>query len=391
MLPGKLPSAHGTGGQGEAMYSRFLRAASLVVVFFLLAVLVSACKLPVEPVKLGLAINLSGRGGMAGEHIRDGALLAVRVVNEGGGINGRPLVLLVRDDENNQQQIKTVDQSLIDEGVVAIVGHSYSANTIIAYPLVTSQHTLLVTGYTASNKLSGQDDLFFRTSVDCTLYGQKAAELFNRRQVKSLAVIMDMANAGFALDYVKFLKQHFAGTVTEVRFTSKEDEDWPRIIAEVLAAGPDTVMSLAEANMTGVAAQKLREAGYNGPLAATIWAQDPTLLDYGGTTVDNMSIITFMPEENSRPDYLAFAARMRKEFKEEANARSSRSYELIMILADALRQCGVINAQELKRQLLARKYETILGEVRFDQYGDVVRPVYEVVVSDGHFQTKGVI
>ncbi|MBU0909755.1 MAG: ABC transporter substrate-binding protein [Proteobacteria bacterium] len=373
------------------MHTRFLRAASLIIVFFLLSVLLPACKQTPEPIKIGLVINLSGRGGMAGEHIRDGALLAVREVNEGGGINGRPLILLVRDDENNKDQIKKVDQSLINEGVVAIVGHSYSANTITAYPLVTSRNTLLITGYTATNKLSGQDDLFLRTSVDCTLYGQKTAELFNLRQVKSLAVIMDMVNPGFALDYVKYLKEHFSGTVTEVRFTSKEDEDWPRIIGEVIAAGPDMVLSLAEASVTGLAAQKLRKEGYSGPLAASIWAQDPTLLDFGGKAVDNMSIVTFIPEENSRPAYLAFADRLQLEFKEKANARSARSYELIMILADALKRCPVITAQELKRQLLAKKYETLLGEVQFDQYGDVIRTIYEVVVSDGHFRTKGVI
>jgi len=373
------------------MHTGFPRAASLFIVFFLLAVLLGSCKRAPEPISIGLAINLSGRGGMAGEHIRDGALLAAREVNEGGGINGRPLVLLVRDDANNEGQIKKVDQSLINEGVAAIVGHSYSGNTITAYPLVTSQNTLLLTAYTATNKLSGQDDLFLRTSVDCTLYGQKTAELFKRRGVKSVAVLMDMANAGFALDYVKYLKEYFAGTVTEVRFKSKEDEDWPRITREVLAGRPDMVLSLAEASMTGVAAQKLRKAGYNGPLTASIWAQDPTLLDIGGKAVDNMAIITFIPEENSRPEYLAFADRLQREFKEEANARSARSYELIMILADALKRCKVVNAQELKRQLLAKKYETLLGEVQFDQYGDVIRTIYEVVVSDGHFRTKGVI
>ncbi|MEW6520341.1 MAG: ABC transporter substrate-binding protein [Thermodesulfobacteriota bacterium] len=369
----------------------FPRMASLVIVFFLLPALLSACKRASEPIKIGLAINLSGRGGMAGEHIRDGALLAARVVNESGGINGRQLLLLVRDDENTREQIIKADQALINEGVTAIVGHSYSANTMTAYPLVTSQGTLLITGYTATNKLSGQDDLFLRTSVDCTLYGRKTAELFNRRPVKSLVVLMDMVNAGFALDYVKYLREDFQGAVTEVRFKSKEDEDWPRITSEVLAAGPDMVLSLAEAGMTGVAAQKLRQAGYQGPFTASIWAQDPTLFAYGGKAVDNMSIITFIQEENRRPDYLAFAERLRKEFKEEANARSARSYELIIILADALRRCQVITARELKKQLLAGRYETILGEMQFDKYGDVIRPIYEVVVADGNFRTKGVI
>ena len=75
------------------------------MVHFIVAVwsvifIVSCSQQPAEePIKIGLSVNLSGRGGMSGEHIRDGAMLAVRDVNERGGINGRPLELLVRDDE----------------------------------------------------------------------------------------------------------------------------------------------------------------------------------------------------------------------------------------------------------------------------------------------------
>lgn len=112
--------------------TRFLWAGSLIIVFFLPAVLFSVCKRTLEPVKIGLAINLSGRRA----YPRRGALRAGRVVNESGGINGRPLVLLVCADENNHEQIKKVHQTLIDEGVVATLGHSCWANTITAYPLV---------------------------------------------------------------------------------------------------------------------------------------------------------------------------------------------------------------------------------------------------------------
>ena len=76
----------------------------------------TSCKQPPQPpIKIGLSVNLSGTGGTAGEHIRDGALLAVDHINTHGGINGRPLELLIRDDENSDDGIQKADESLINE------------------------------------------------------------------------------------------------------------------------------------------------------------------------------------------------------------------------------------------------------------------------------------
>ncbi len=358
---------------------------------YALMVLVSCSQPPPEPIKIGLSINLSGRGGAAGEHIRDGAMLAVDEVNKGGGINGRPLLLLVRDDENNEEGVKSADQTLIDEGVVAIFGHSYSSNTITAHQLVTSQKTLLITAYAATNKLTGLDDLFLRTSVDCTQYGKKTAQLLDNKGAARVSVLLDMSNASFVQDYVEHLKKNFAGTVTEVTFESRENADWQRLVDELLQPSPDAVLLLTEASMTGVAVQKMRNAGFTGSFIGTVWTQTPGLFDYGGKAAEGMSIVTYISPENDRPQYLDFAEKIEKQFNRPASARSTRAYEMIMILSDALRRCEACTGDELKKQLLAKKYETLMGEVEFDRYGDVIRPVYEVVVSQGKFQTRGEI
>lgn len=369
-----------------------LQSVGKILLLNLLVSMLAACDAPpAEPVKIGLSINLSGRGGMAGEHIRDGAMLAVRQVNESNGINGRQLQLLVRDDENSDEGIRKADLGLIDAGVVAIIGHGFSENTLKAYPIVTSQNVLLFTGYTATNQLSGRDDLFFRTSVDCVLYGKKTAALFQRDGIRSAAVLMDMANSGFATDYVEQLRTHFAGTIVEVRFDSKQSIDWQAITDELLVSAPDAVLLLTEVSMTGVAARKLKARDYSGRLVSTIWAQAPGLLDYGGKAVESMSIVTFIRDDNDSPEFQAFAARLEKEFKRPASARSARGYELVTILADALRRCNPLTVQELKKQLPVGKYHAFMGEVEFDPYGDVIRPVYEVVVENGVFRTKGEI
>ncbi|AGF76978.1 ABC-type branched-chain amino acid transport system, periplasmic component [Desulfocapsa sulfexigens DSM 10523] len=358
--------------------------------FFFLS-FVTSCNQQQPPIKIGLAINLSGRGGEAGEHIRDGAILAVDNVNKAGGINGRSLELLIRDDQNSDEGIIQADESLIDAGVVAIIGHSFSSNTIKAHPLVTSRDTILITAYTASTELSGQDDLFFRTAVDCSLFGKKMATLLQKKEVQSVAFLMDMTNSAFVLDYVNRVRAHFTGPVTEVKFNSREHADWDRIMDELLEPRRDAIILLTEASMTGVALQKIAATDFNGSRIATIWAQTPELIRHAGDSAEGLSIITYVDPDNSRPDYLKFAREIEEKLHNKATARSTRAYEMVMILADALGRCSSISSGELKKALLAGEYDTLMGHVKFDQYGDVVRPVYEVIVRDKQFRNNGEI
>lgn len=362
----------------------------LTTLFCCICLLVS-CEQRQEPVKIGFSINLSGRGGTAGEHIRDGALLAVDEINSKGGINGRPLLLLVRDDENSDEGIKKADESLINEEVVAIIGHSYSANTIKSHPYVTGHDTVLITAFTAATKLSALDDLFFRTSVDCNLYGQKLANLLLAKKIISVSFLMDMSNPEFVLDYVEQVRKYYHGTLSKVQFESRENPDWQKITDELLSPDPQAIIMLTESSMTAVAAQKLRDAHFAGPLIGTIWTQSPELMSIGGPSTEGISIISFINPDNKRPDYLEFSRMLLEKFNKPANARSARSYEMIHIIANALRRCDIINAQQLKTALLQGDYESILGPLKFDRFGDVIRPVYEVVVQNGHFRNNGEI
>ncbi len=365
----------------------------LLSILLIFLIFLPSCRNETESpvIRLGLAINLSGRGGLAGEDIRDGALLAIDQINRDGGVNGRMLELLVRDDGNTPLGIQAADEDLIANGVVALIGHSTSGNTLIAYPLVTSHDIILITPYAATNKLTGKDDLFFRTQVNCDLYGKKAAELFQRQGIRSVAILLDMSNPDFVVDWQLSLQKYFTGSAHSVEFHSNQPVPWSMLIKQLMEPEPDAVLLLTEASMTGVALQKLAAAGFSGHRYATVWADTPKLLRYAASHAEGLSLITFLDPDNHRPSYQAFSRAMEKQFQKDANARSSRAYEVVTILADALRRAPDLSTGSLKKALLSGTYETILGTVRFDQYGDVDRPVYEVVVSKNQFHCKGPI
>jgi hypothetical protein len=62
-----------------------------------------------------------------------------------------------------------------------------------------------------------------------------------------------------------------------------------------------------------------------------------------------------------------------------------------MILASALKRTESLCSEDLKKSLLAGQYNTLMGHVEFDQYGDVIRPVYEVIVRGTKFYSNGEI
>lgn len=366
----------------------------LWILLFLFAVifLISCERAAQEPFKIGLAVNLSGCGGAAGADIRNGAMLAVEEINDAGGINGRPLKLLIKDDKNSKEGVLSAGQELIEQSVIVVIGHSTSRNTLIAYPYITAAETLLFTPYTATSKLNGVDDLFCRTSVDNRLNGHALAALLTSRQFNNISFLLDSSNADFVEDYLEHTAHYFAGNINPVRFDTATRQDWERIITDLLQTEPEAIILLTEATMTGFSAQKLRNRGFQGELFATLWAQTPTLFARGGRAVEGMTLVTFVNPNNHSLLYQNFSRNMQNRFKRPSSARSVRGYEAVQIIAEALRQSPpLLTSTDLKNVLLAHRFETLMGTVEFDEFCDVRRPIYEVRIHNGAFYTVGTI
>ncbi|MFI7341246.1 ABC transporter substrate-binding protein [Streptomyces sp. NPDC050085] len=85
-----------------------------------------------SPIRIGALAPLTPPGWVeAGQHLLAGMELAVRDVNDGGGIGGRPLELLVRDTAADPERAATAVDELAGAGVVALAGeyHSVVART----------------------------------------------------------------------------------------------------------------------------------------------------------------------------------------------------------------------------------------------------------------------
>ncbi|GGS15552.1 amino acid ABC transporter substrate-binding protein [Streptomyces aureoverticillatus] len=80
-----------------------------------------------SPVRLGALVPLTRPGWVeAGRHLLAGLDLAVREVNDAGGIDGRPLELVVRDTAADPERAAAAVAELADLGVAAVAGEYHS-------------------------------------------------------------------------------------------------------------------------------------------------------------------------------------------------------------------------------------------------------------------------
>jgi branched-chain amino acid transport system substrate-binding protein len=111
------------------LLSRVVRARSCAALLFALAL--AACG-GGSTIKIGVVGNFEDP---LSAPIRYGARLAVEEINAAGGINGRQIELVEREDYGNADSAVVVATDLYTSEVVAVVGHGFSGPTLAAAPV----------------------------------------------------------------------------------------------------------------------------------------------------------------------------------------------------------------------------------------------------------------
>ncbi|MCL4871039.1 MAG: ABC transporter substrate-binding protein [Anaerolineae bacterium] len=105
----------------------------------------TACASTPPVVKIGLVAPFEGRHRPIGYDVIYSARLAVREINESGGIGGTYIALLALDDGGDRQLAQVTAQSLVlDPAVVAVIGHWLAETTDAAAPIYSTANISLL-------------------------------------------------------------------------------------------------------------------------------------------------------------------------------------------------------------------------------------------------------
>lgn len=343
-------------------------------------------------VKIGFVAGLSGRGSDLGVSGRNAAMLAVEEANARGGIRGRKIELIVKDDENTASGALQADRELIGAGVAAIIGHMTSAESLAAVPYINQQQVVMVSPTTRTPRLMKQDDMFFSVIPSLEGGAQLQGEYaIAKTNVRRLAVLYDKGNQEYAEDWLQAFAGRFeaqGGKIVAMRgYASQNNTDFWQVIQPVMQFQPEGVLLIAGGIDAALLCQQIHKYNPQLTIFSSGWAMTNEFLQHGGRAVED---VIFSNSAHLRDDgaaYASFSQRYEQRFGLAPDLWAAYSYNATLVIIEGLQQNN--EPRRLKEQLLRMEsFAGVLGPFRFDANGDVSGQDIILRVKQGRFEKE---
>jgi branched-chain amino acid transport system substrate-binding protein len=141
-----------------------------------------------QTIKIANIVELSGPGTTAGTVFKNGVELAVKEINENGGVLGKKIESYTVDTQTNPGVAKGLTQKAVDDGVFAIFGPVYSGSIMVSMAESKRGEVPIFTGGEAASITAQCNPYVFRTAFGQSTSFPKLAKFINTK-AKTLAVI----------------------------------------------------------------------------------------------------------------------------------------------------------------------------------------------------------
>jgi len=344
---------------------------------------------PLEPIRIGFVGGTSGRVADLGIAGRDAVLLAVELRNQSGGVAGRKVKLLIKDDQQNPEVARRAVRDLIEQGVVAIVGPMTSAMAIAVVPIANEAKVLLMSPTATTDDLTGLDDYFFRLNTSARDNASRIARYHvGQNATRRLAATYDLRNKSYTENWLDSFRATYVqggGEVVKViGFESGGETTFLQLAQDLLAAPVDGVLIVANSVDTALLCQQIRKLGSRVPIISSEWAATERLVELGGKAVEGVIMAQNFDRNSTAPRYRAFYQAYRDRFHREPGFGGVIAFDAANVVLDALAQRR--EGRSVKETVLAaRRFEGVEEPMLFNEFGEVKRRLFITVVRDGQF------
>jgi len=331
-----------------------------------------------DVVKIGHVGPISGAIAHLGKDNENGARLAVEEINAAGGVKlGDQTVkldLVTGDDKADPKDGTLVAQKMIDEGVVALVGHLNSGTTIPASKLYSDANLPHISPSATAVKLTEQG---FKTTFRVVARDDKqGAALANFAsgplKAKTVAVIDDRTpyGQGLADEFEKFAKEKGMKVVGR-EFTNDKASDFNAILTKIRSLKPDVVMYGGMDATAGPMAKQMKALGMKSTLLAGDGVCSPEFIKLAGNAADIMKCSNAGEAVEKLAKGADFVAKYKKRFNSDVQVYSPYSYDAVYVIVDAIKRAGKADRAAIATALRDTNYDGLTGKIAFDAKGDI--------------------
>ena len=319
-----------------------------------------------DTIKIGVSGPYTGGSSPMGASMRDGVRLATAEINAKGGVLGRQLELVERDDEAKPERGVQVTQELINkEKVVATLGYINTGVSLASQRFYEEAKIPVINNVATGSLVTKQflppefaDNYVFRTSANDTIQSalivKQAIEVDKFTKV---AILADSTNYGQLGrdDLEKALATKSIKPVAVEKFNIK-DVDMTAQLLKAKEAGAQAILTYAIGPELAQIANGMEKLGWKVPMIGSWTLSMGNFIDNAGKNGEGAHMPQTFIQEPNTPKRKAFIEAYLKAYN-PANGRipspvsAAQGYDSLYILAAAIKQAGNTDGVKIRQAL----------------------------------------
>ena len=343
-----------------------------------------------DTIKVGVNLELTGTVAAYGNAENNGVKLAVQEINKAGGVDGKKIELVTKDNKSENAEASTAATNLaIQSQVNAMIGPATSG--AVAAASLNAQKT----GIPLLTPSGTQDDLtldtvdgvkkyVFRTTFQDSFQGQVLAQYaYSNLNAKKVVLYYDNSS-----DYAKgiaeeFKKKYQGDIVTTATFASG-DKDFQSALTKIKNLDYDAIVMPGYYTETGIITKQARDMGISVPILGPDGFSDDSFADLAGKA--NASSVYYVSGYSTKTALSGkandFIKAYKAKYSSEPNMFAALSYDSVYMIAKAAE--GAKTSIDIANNLAELKdFDGVTGKMTIDKKHNPIKTALMVIMKDG--------
>lgn len=380
---------------------KFVKVFKRVEVFIaIFTLLVGSCLLSYSKssstIKLGVNLELSGAVAQYGQRALEGIKMATDEINRKGGVLGKKIELIIFDNKSDKTEALNIATRLATkENVLAILGCTTSGATKSAavaamkYKIPIISPTATDDKVTVDERTGKTKAYVFRVCFNDSFQGDVMATFaLKTLKVKSVAIIYDASS-----DYSKGLEKNFklaftkgGGKIVAEEAFAKNEQEFSGILTKIKAKNPDAIFAPVYYDEAGLIIKQARELGIKVPIMGGDGFDDPKVAEKAGSEYANyVYFSTHYSGQDPDKKVQDFIRKYKQLYKNEPNAFVATSYDLVYLVADAIKRANSTTDREKLRKALedTKNFAGVTGVITINKYHNAQKAAVIIELKNG--------
>lgn len=346
-------------------------------------------------IKIGAVLPLSGDVATFGLSSKNAIDLAVSEWNAKGGIKGKKVKVIYKDDKNiPANSAKAVQELISVDKVAALIGSASSKCSIAMGPIATANKIPMISPNSTSPKVTVEGGEYVFRACYIDLFQGTVLAKFSKDNLKAktAAILFDIDN-DYSKGLAEFFQQGFEGLGGKiVAFESYKtgDTNFNAQLTQIKSFSPDVLLLADYYNPVGLIAKQARGKGIKSVFIGGDGWDSTELYKVGGSAINGGYFSNHYSIGENSSLGTAFKKKFEEKYKTSPDAFAALSYDSTYILLDAMVKAEDLNGPNIKDAIKATDMEVVTGKITFDESRNPIKAavIEKVVKNKNEFITR---